>query len=229
MRGLSIILPGVLARVSCAAVLVLVPALAAAGVELKPGPSGRKVITNEDEVQRASRLAPRLVAPRRADLLPLIDRHARDRGLDPALVRAVVQAESGYNVRAVSNKGAVGLMQLMPATAVELAVASPFDPEENLRGGTRYLRALLERFGGDVTLALAAYNAGPSAVDRYGGVPPYPETLEYVRRVFSLWRGGPAPAIEPARPTPLPLSGARPRPVAWRTDGKRAHLTNVPR
>lgn len=228
MRGTRIP-PGVLARVACAAAFVLVPALAAGGVELKPGPSGRKVITNENEAPRSSRPAPRLVAPRRAELLPLIDRHARDRGLDPALVRAVVQAESGYDVRAVSNKGAIGLMQLMPATAVELAVASPFDPEENLRGGTHYLRALLERYDGDVTLALAAYNAGPSAVDRYGGVPPYPETLEYLRRVFSLWRGGPVPAIEPARRTPLPLPQVRPRPVAWRTGGTRAHLTNVPR
>lgn len=213
---------GVLA---CAAALVLLPALAAAGVELRPGPSGRKVITNESDGERARRLAPRLVEPSRADLLPLIDRHARDRGLDPALVRAVVQAESGYNARAISNKGAMGLMQLMPATAADLAVASAFDAEENLRGGTRYLRALLERFGGDVTLALAAYNAGPTAVDRYGGVPPYPETLEYVRRVLSLWRGAAVPTIEPARRVPLP----RARPVTWRTDGERVHLTNVPR
>lgn len=222
MRGLRSILPGPFACALCAAVLVLVPALASAGVELKPGPSGRTVITNENEAQRARRLAPRLVAPSRVDLLPLIDRHARDRGLDPSLVRAVVQAESGYNARAVSNKGALGLMQLMPATAVELAVATPFDPEENLRGGTRYLGALLDRFGGDVTLALAAYNAGPTAVERYGGVPPYPETVEYVRRVLSLWQGGPPPSIEPAR-RPLPPA----RPVAWRTDGERAHLTNV--
>jgi hypothetical protein len=114
-------------------------------------------------------------------------------------------------------------MQLMPATAVELAVARPFDPEQNLRGGTGYLHALLERFGGDVSLALAAYNAGPSAVERYGGVPPYPETLEYVRRVLSLWRGGPAPSIEPARRQPLSPA----RPVTWRKDGKRAHLTNI--
>lgn len=227
MRGLSTILPGVLVRGACAAALVLVPALAAGGVELKPGPAGRTVISNENEGQRARRMAPRLVAPRRADLLPLIERHALDRGLDPALVRAVVQAESGYNALAVSNKGAQGLMQLMPATALELAVARPFDPEDNLRGGTRYLRRLLERYDGDATLALAAYNAGPSAVDRYGGVPPYPETLAYVRRVLTLWQGVPAPAVEPARRMPVPAAASRPRPVAWQTDGQRAHLTNV--
>jgi len=222
MRGLRIILPAA-TRASLAAALVLVPTLAAGGVELKPGPSGRKVITNENEVQRATRLAPRLVEPRQDELIPLIERHARDRGLDPALVRAVVQAESGYNAAAVSNKGALGLMQLMPTTAVELAVASPFDPEENLRGGTRYLHGLLERFDGDVTLALAAYNAGPSAVERYGGVPPYPETVEYVRRVLSLWQGGDAPSVGPARRRPLPPA----RPVVWRRDGHRAHLTNI--
>lgn len=224
MRGLRIP-TGFFARAACAAALVLVPALAAGGVELKPGPTGRKVITNENEGQRARRLAPRLVEPQRGDLLPLIDLHARDRGLDPALVRAVVQAESGYNALAVSNKGAIGLMQLMPATAVELAVTRPFDPEENLRGGTRYLDGLLDRFGGDVTLALAAYNAGPSAVERYGGVPPYPETVDYVRRVLQLWKGGPPPAIEPARRAALPPA----RPVVWRRDGGRAHLTNVPK
>lgn len=224
MRGPSTILPVVVARAVCAAALVVVPALASGGVELKPGPSGRTVITNENDEQRSRRLAPRLVEPGRTGLLPLIDRHARERGLDPSLVRAVVQAESGYNARAVSNKGALGLMQLMPATAVELAVATPFDPEENLRGGTRYLRALLERFGGDVTLALAAYNAGPTAVERYGGVPPYPETVEYVRRVLSLWQGGAPPSIEAAR-RPLPPA----RPVAWERNGERAHLTNVPK
>lgn len=223
MRGLRSIPPAFATRAALTVALVLVPALAGASVELKPGPAGRKVITNENEAQRARRLAPHMVEPSEADLLPVIERHARDRGLDPALVRAVVQAESGYNAGAVSTKGALGLMQLMPATAVEMAVASPFDPEENLRGGTRYLRALLERFGGDVILALAAYNAGPSTVERYGGVPPYPETVEYVRRVLSLWRGGPGPRIVPARSRSLPPA----KPVVWKTDGERAHLTNI--
>jgi soluble lytic murein transglycosylase-like protein len=114
----------------------------------------------------------------------LIVKHAQANNLRPDLVRAVVQVESGYNPGAVSPKGAMGLMQLMPTTASQLGVRSPFDPEENIRGGTNYLRQLLDRFEGNEELALAAYNAGPMAVDRYGAkVPPYKETRDYVRKV----------------------------------------------
>jgi hypothetical protein len=114
----------------------------------------------------------------------LIVEHARAQNLRPDLVRAVVQVESGYNPTAVSSKGALGLMQLMPATARQLGVRAPFDPDENIRGGTTYLRQLIERFDGNEELALAAYNAGPMAVDRYGNkVPPYRETRDYVRKV----------------------------------------------
>jgi soluble lytic murein transglycosylase-like protein len=233
MRGLRAILPARAVRSALAAasvlVAVLVPALAAGGVEVRPGASGRKVITNENEVQRARRLAPYLVAPAADDLLPLIERQAMSRGLDPRLVRAVVQVESGYNPAAVSNKGAMGLMQLMPATALDLDVTSPFEPEENLRGGTEYLSDLIDRFGGDPTLALAAYNAGPGAVARYGGVPPYPETVSYVENVLSLWRGEAGPAVEPAASPASGRPSAPARPVVWRTGGARAHLTNVDR
>jgi soluble lytic murein transglycosylase-like protein len=114
----------------------------------------------------------------------LIARYSEQRGLRPDLVRAVVQVESGYNARAVSPKGALGLMQLMPGTAAQLGVGSPFDPEDNIRGGTTYLRQLLDRFNGNEELALAAYNAGPTAVEGYGNkVPPYAETRDYVRKV----------------------------------------------
>jgi hypothetical protein len=114
----------------------------------------------------------------------LIEHHAASRGLRADLVRAVIQVESAFNPRARSPKGALGLMQLMPFTARELGVENPFDPEENIRGGTTYLRRLLDRFAGNEELALAAYNAGPSAVERYGQtIPPYRETRDYVRRI----------------------------------------------
>jgi soluble lytic murein transglycosylase-like protein len=116
---------------------------------------------------------------------PLIRRHAIEQGVRPDLVRAVIQTESAFDPSARSSKGALGLMQLMPATAVELGVNDPFDPGQNIRGGVQYLRQLLDRYENNETLALAAYNAGPGAVDRYGAVPPYRETRDYVAKVRS--------------------------------------------
>jgi len=117
---------------------------------------------------------------------PLVQEHSARQSLRPDLVRAVIQVESGFNPRARSPKGAMGLMQLMPATARDLGVRNAFDPDENIRGGTMYLRQLLDRFDDNEELALAAYNAGPSAVDRYGQrVPPYRGTRDYVRKVGS--------------------------------------------
>jgi soluble lytic murein transglycosylase-like protein len=115
-----------------------------------------------------------------------IEQAARLYNVDPALVRAVIHAESGFNVHARSPKGAIGLMQLMPATARELGVANPRHPRENIHGGARYLAQMLLRFRNDITLATAAYNAGPNTVQRYAGVPPYAETQVYVQRVRIL-------------------------------------------
>ena len=117
----------------------------------------------------------------------LIEEHARLNDVRPDLVRAVVQVESAFNPYAKSPKGALGLMQLMPATAKHFGVRNPFNPEENVRAGVSYLRQLLDRYGNDEQLALAAYNAGPGAVDRHGqSIPPFRETQNYVGRISSL-------------------------------------------
>jgi soluble lytic murein transglycosylase-like protein len=115
------------------------------------------------------------------------DYAARNR-VSPALVTAVIETESSYNPRAVSPRGAMGLMQLMPEVARDLGVENPFEPEENIRGGVTLLRRLLDKYHGDQRLALAAYNAGEGAVDRSGGVPDFPETREYVNRVINAYR-----------------------------------------
>jgi soluble lytic murein transglycosylase-like protein len=125
---------------------------------------------------------------RRDRLSPLIDRAAAESRLRPALIHAVVRAESAYRHDAISSKGAVGLMQLMPATAERYGVSNSMDPAQNLRGGSEYLRDLLQMFDNDLQLALAAYNAGENAVIRYGNkIPPYAETQGYVRKVIKFY------------------------------------------
>ena len=161
----------------------------AADVKLDLRADGMKVIRNEPVESRQRRLAARLLPPPTPELAASIERWAAEHELDPRLVQAVVQAESGYNPRALSDKGAIGLMQLMPATAAELAVADPWDPDQNVGGGTAYLRQMLDYFSGDVQFAVAAYNAGPGAVLRHAGVPPFAETRAYVRKVLCLFEG----------------------------------------
>jgi soluble lytic murein transglycosylase-like protein len=130
---------------------------------------------------------------RQRDLDPLIARAAREQNLRPELVHAVIRAESAYRSDAISSKGAVGLMQLMPATAERFGVTDRRDPAQNLRGGTTYLRELLVMFDNDLQLALAAYNAGENAVIRHGRkIPPYAETREYVRRVIAFYQANQA-------------------------------------
>ncbi len=125
-----------------------------------------------------------VAVPAGGDLREIVAAAARRHGLDPALVLAVVSVESGFRPAAVSPKGAQGLMQLMPKTAASLGVEDAFDPAQNLDGGARHLGQLLTLYGGDLTRALAAYNAGEGAVERHGGVPPYRETRAYVKKVL---------------------------------------------
>jgi soluble lytic murein transglycosylase-like protein len=119
----------------------------------------------------------------------IIERAATAASVEPNLLRAVIVVESGFNSRAVSKRGAMGLMQLMPATATRFGVSNPYDPLQNVHAGARYLKFLIDRFGQDVSLALAAYNAGEDAVDRNGGqIPPFSETMAYVPRVLKIYQ-----------------------------------------
>lgn len=125
----------------------------------------------------------------KGELHSIVSEKAGKYNIDPSLVHAVIKAESNGNPYAVSRKGAMGLMQLMPSTARDLSVNNPFDPEDNIDGGVRYLRYLLDKFNGDLTLALAAYNAGPKTVEKTGDVQRIPETKQYVKKVLSLYKG----------------------------------------
>lgn len=165
-----------------------------AEVKIVQKPDGSLLVYNVG----GSRPKARRVTPRRQPLVSPQDReqfrslaadYARSVSLEPELVWAVIQAESAFNPRALSSKGAMGLMQLMPATAASYSVDDPYDPSENMRAGTHYLRKMLDTFGGSVELALAAYNAGPQAVSRFQGIPPYRETQNYVQKVMRMYRG----------------------------------------
>jgi soluble lytic murein transglycosylase-like protein len=127
----------------------------------------------------------------------LIDEAAQRNGVDPALLKGLIRQESGFNPNAHSAAGATGLTQLMPGTAASLGVSDPSDPAQAIEGGAKYLKAQLDRFGGDPAKALAAYNAGPGAVQRFGGVPPYAETQTYVQKVLGYARSYGAQSVSP--------------------------------
>jgi soluble lytic murein transglycosylase-like protein len=141
---------------------------------------------------------------------PLIEDAAKQQSLDPKLIRAVVEQESAFRPCAVSVSGAQGLMQLMPQTGAELGVANPFDPKQNVDAGARYLKQLLDKYQGDLSLALGAYNAGPKALDDSGGVPNLQETRDYVDAVLAKAGLKPAPA---ATPITKPVDSAAPPPA----------------
>ncbi len=144
-------------------------------------------VKSERKAAKAEQVSTAVVFPK--DYSRYIQKAASRYELEPELIKAVIKTESNGNHRAVSRKGAKGLMQLMPSTARDMNVSNPFDPEENIEGGTRYLKYLLERFNGNMTLALAAYNSGPGTVEKYGNIPPIDETRQYVKRIFNLYNG----------------------------------------
>ncbi|HEB49612.1 MAG TPA: DUF4124 domain-containing protein [Desulfobulbus sp.] len=158
---------------------------------LKPA-SSRMVTREKTRIVRSGKARKRRLAGRRWMGPRSYDRHIRQAAsrhrVDPLLIKAIIQTESNFNPRAVSSHGAQGLMQLMPETARDLQVKNPFDPRQNIAGGTRYFRRLLDWYNGDLALSLAAYNAGPGRVPKHGSIPRIPETMAYVNKVLGLYR-----------------------------------------
>ena len=174
------------------------------------GPDGRRIFSNTGAISSAGPspapepgTQPRIRGKARppVGIGRLIDRIARKHGMDPELVKAVAKVESNYNARAISPKGALGVMQLLPQTARRFGVADAYDPAQNIEGGIRYLKFLRDQFPGRLSLVLAAYNAGENAVRRHGGIPPYRETRDYVRKIRQLYgRDLPGPSAGGVKP-----------------------------
>jgi soluble lytic murein transglycosylase-like protein len=185
-------LSGLMAAVATVWVLLAVPARSEQIVLVDDG-HGHKVYVNVEEppsrLITASRNSPGHVTPP-AEIKKLVEQTAKRYNVDPKLIQAVIQVESDYNPRALSSKGAMGLMQLIPSTAERLGVRNPYSAKQNIEGGVNYLRHLLDVFNGDLNLSLAAYNAGENAVLRGGGIPRIPETINYVKKVRQLYDSG---------------------------------------
>ncbi|HJW14518.1 MAG TPA: lytic transglycosylase domain-containing protein [Thermoanaerobaculia bacterium] len=217
-------------RALCALAVLLCCAAAAPGKVRIGTNGGRKVIYN-DGVGESSRsalgrsdawLAARVATPSLYD--DVITRAARSNSVDPKLVKSVMLIESAFDPRAVSRKGAQGLMQLMPETAERYGVRNVFDPAENVRGGARYLAYLLGLYAGDTTRALAAYNAGEAAVARYGGVPPFEETRLYVRKGLAAYGGKSSLGGGFGLPAERSWGSVKTRPVRLTRDSKNRPL-----
>lgn len=178
--------------------ILLCATASGAQIKMKILEDGTRMLYN-DPPRRPTVTNTRAALPPSAEIDELIDIHSERARLDPELVRAVIQVESGFSPVALSSKGAMGLMQLMPATADRYAVVDPYSPDENIGAGTIYLRWLLDEFGGELELALAGYNAGPTAVRQFGGIPPYPETMTYVERVLRVYLDEPDYSLDGSR------------------------------
>lgn len=182
-------------------IMSLLPAVLMAQVYAYKNKKGAVVFTNIPSRTDVKLIRPPSSYPgaRQSNLLnrltyaPLVEDISAQHQVDPELVHAVIQVESDYNPRSLSSKGAIGLMQLLPETAAEYGVSDIWDPRQNINAGVKHLKHLLELFQNNLPLALSAYNAGMQAVERYEGIPPYPETRNYVRKVTSLYQGGGSP------------------------------------
>lgn len=222
---------------SGAVLLAAVPAttsFAEEKIQAFVNPSGRTVFTNLVDSTPARPAAVSEKTNVLADEMPLalrnlVDTISSNHGVDPGLVRAVIKTESNFNRWAVSNKGALGLMQLIPATGKRYGVRDFFDPQQNVNGGVRYLKSLLERFNGNLDLSLAAYNAGENLVERLGRVPPIPETTNYVRKVRSIYKKS-APTAATAAPIPSSDGQVPPKqPTIFKVVDERGvvHFSNI--
>ncbi len=195
------------------------PSLAEEKIQAVVAPNGRIIFTNLVDNTPPPPLA---VLVEKTDVLPqempptlqsLVDTISANHGVDPALVRAVIKTESNFNRWAISNKGARGLMQLIPETGARYGVRDFFDPQQNVEGGVQYLKFLLEKFNGDLDLSLAAYNAGENLVGRLGRIPQITETTNYVRKVRANYAKKPTPVVAQAASAPTPAAAARQEPV----------------